>query len=312
MQRRLTEAGRIRIGVKGAKGQPVKLDKFRLTSRNRPLLEQAAALYGGQVTEWTGAPTKDEQFELTTTTAVLPVAVPPGQPVSQWYEVWSGGGCQHRCDGYTDTISGQPCDCGERDDSPEERVRAQAARDRRGVKATTRLNVILTELPSIGVWRLESHGYYAASELAGVAELLAQATTAGRVLPAFLRLEQRQTKRAGKTNNFVVPVLEVAATVATVTQQLAGPARAAIDSTPPAAPRLELEAAADIETGELVGEQAEALFAQSCERNAIEEYDVSELIHRATGGRTSTVRDMTTAEYTKLVAAAKQLLEGRA
>src|SRR5690606_11373339 len=101
LQRRQRELGRIRMGDKGGKGQPQKLSEFRLTSPARHLLDHAAALWGGEVREWAGSPSEG-QYELYTKTGVLPIVIPPSaEPVSQWYEQWTGGGCTHRCNGET-------------------------------------------------------------------------------------------------------------------------------------------------------------------------------------------------------------------
>ncbi|WP_309029039.1 recombination directionality factor [Streptomyces alfalfae] len=213
LQQRLRELGRIRIGQKvaTAKGgtRPAKLDRFRLTSPSRELLDRVAAKYGGTVAPWTpdgGA----EQFEVITDAKRMPIHVPP-QPVSQYFELWSGGGCQRRCDGVTELLKDRPCICGP---DPEQRQ----------CKPTTRLNVVLSEIEGVGVWRLESHGYYAALELPGVAELLAQA---GGYVEAFLGLEQRTAKREGKTHHWMVPTIDVAVTpAALMSGSAAGPALA--------------------------------------------------------------------------------------
>jgi hypothetical protein len=92
--------------------------------------------------------------------------------------------------------------------------RADLAKDGKACKPTTRLNVILPELQGLGVWRLESHGYYAAVELAGSAEYLSMATTAGHRIPAHLRIVTRRVKRQvnGKpqTRVFTVPTIDIA------------------------------------------------------------------------------------------------------
>jgi hypothetical protein len=78
----------------------------------------------------------------------------------------------------------------------------------------TRLSVMLRDLQGLGLWRIDTSGYYAAVELAGAVEIIAAAAGAGALLPARLRLEQRQVKRTGRdgkpqTFNFVVPVLDI-------------------------------------------------------------------------------------------------------
>lgn len=201
LQRRARELGRIRTGAvtqsSNGKLRPTKLDRFRLTSPSRELLDKVAALYGGEVREWTPQNGGSSQWEVLTTSTRLPVLVPP-QPVSQYYESWSGGGCQRRCDGVTELLSDKPCLC-----SPDPQQRE--------CKPTTRLNVVLAEVEGIGVWRLESHGYYSAVELPEVAEFLA--STKGYVA-AWLALEERVVKRGGETKRFMVPTLEVDVTPA--------------------------------------------------------------------------------------------------
>lgn len=227
LQQRIRELGRIRIGQKvaTAKGgtRPSKLDRFRLTSPSKELLDRVAKVYGGTVAPWTpdgGA----GQYEVLTDSKRMPILV-PHQPVSQYYELWSGGGCQRRCDGVTELLKDRPCICGP---DPEQRQ----------CKPTTRLNVVLSEIPGVGVWRLESHGYYAALELPGVAELLAKA---GGYVPAFLGLEERTAKREGKTLRWMVPTIDVditptalmAGNTAAGPAVTGGPQRAAIEAPRP-------------------------------------------------------------------------------
>lgn len=218
LQRRFRELGRIRIGqvVTDAKGKkrPEKLETFRLTSASRPLLEKVAQLYGGQVTEWDPQGKGAKAWEVLTTSNRLPVYV-PRQPISQYMETWSGGGCRRRCDGVTELLSCQPCICGP---NPEEKV----------CKPTTRLNVILRDVEGIGVWRLESHGWNSAIELPDVAEFLARV---GESIPAFLALEERVTVRDGKTSRFMVPHLE--AEITPTALMAGGSAPKAIESIAP-------------------------------------------------------------------------------
>lgn len=194
MQRRARELGRIRLGEKGAKGQPQKLDRFRVTSASQSLIEKVAALYGGTVKPWTPQGGTG-QWEVITDATRLPILVPP-QPVTQWLETWTGGGCVHRCDGVTNVLTDEPCD----PDSP----------DHANAKPTTRLNVILRDVEAIGVFRVESHGWNAAAELPFIAEFLSHT---GGYVSAWLALEERVTKKIkdgkSQTNRFMVPTIEV-------------------------------------------------------------------------------------------------------
>lgn len=210
LQRRLRELGRIRIGKRDGK-RPARLETFRLTSTSETLIQHAAGLYGGIPQVWDDAPGLSRQWEVITEVDRLPVAIPPGVSVSQWYELWSGGGCVRRCDGQTEMISGDPCVC-------------RSVSDEIECKPTTRLSVILPELPDVGVWRLETHGWYAATELAGMAELL----QARGPVSAHLRIEQRTTLSRGQTRHFPVPVIETDARLGDLLTQ--GNGRGELDS----------------------------------------------------------------------------------
>lgn len=202
LQRRLREIGRIRTGdttvAANGKTRPRKLERFRLTSRDRKVIDAASATWGGEVSEWQ-AP-DGGQWQCYLEAAEIAVVVPPGDmSFSQSYEQWSAGGCQVRCDGQWDHIGDRACAC---DPSA------------RACDIHTRLSVMVPQLPGIGVWRLETHSYYAAVELGGLVDLCAAQAAAGAMIPARLRLEQRSVKRPGRngkveTRRFAVPVLDL-------------------------------------------------------------------------------------------------------
>lgn len=196
LQRRLQEIGRIRIGQQvksNGKSRPAKLDRFRLTSANQNVINAAARLYGGTPQQW-DAPS-GAQWEVFTEADQLPVIVPPGDmSFSQFYELWSAGGCQRRCDGQWESISDSTCPC-----DPE----------RRECNIHTRLSVLIRDLPGLGVWRIESSGYYAAVELQGAVDIIRMAAGRGQMIPATLRLAQRMVKRNNQTRRFAVPVLDL-------------------------------------------------------------------------------------------------------
>ncbi len=191
LQRRLVEVGRIRMGEKAESGRPVRLETWKLTSRDQVRLKAAANAFGGEVREWKDHP---GQYELHTTVDALPILLMPGQAISQHYELWSGGGCKRRCDGQTEQLSDGACLC-----DPE----------RRECKPHTRLNVLLPDVAGVGAWRLDTTGYYAAVELTGTVDLLEVATMRGVLLPARLRIDQRSVLRDGQTRRFPVPTLDI-------------------------------------------------------------------------------------------------------
>lgn len=204
---RTPELGRIRLGEKGDRGQPVKLRTFRLTSHSKALLDAAAALYGGTVRSWDGAP-DEGMWQLTTGASELDVLIPGAAgAVSQTYEEWKGGTCMRRCDGTTvrTPASEEPCIC-KRLDIP--------GPDDAHCEIVTRFRVILPRVPGLGVWMLTTSGWMAATTLPSTLTLLARMTS-GEWIPAVLRAEQRSKKvrdpKTGKvqTNRFVVPVLDL-------------------------------------------------------------------------------------------------------
>ena len=218
IQRQAVEIGRIRTGTsvirKGRNGkdykQPRKLSTFRFTTRSPRAAAAVAELMGGEVTPW------GREWEVITPWDEIPVSVPPGDAaVSQWYELWSGGVCQRRCDGMREHLRGVDCMC-----PPSGADRTEAAAKGHACKPTTRVNVIIPDLPGIGVWRLEVHGFYAAVELGGAAELLATLRDRGQIVPAILRLEHREVLRVVgrgsdeeklQPRDYYVPVLEILA-----------------------------------------------------------------------------------------------------
>lgn len=229
LQRRLVERGRIRLGEKkktsDGREYPSKLSKFRVTSKDAKVLEAVADVYGGTVRPWAGG---DEQFEVYTETDAFEIAVVPGQCLNQYLEHWgqehpkSHKGpnpviCLRRCDSQmcmTPNPNGKGwvesgCLCADE----EERL----------CKPTTRLSVILTKVPTFGVWRIDSKGDNAARELAGAVELLEAMTIArGRPVPARLLVELvTQITRAG-TFKFPKPVLDIDRTFEEISVLLAG------------------------------------------------------------------------------------------
>jgi hypothetical protein len=189
LQRRHAELGRIRLGKKGDKGQPQKLDRFRFTSPLERHIRDLATLYGGTPQEWKNGTATE--WEVYSTANSIPVVVVKGG-LSQWMETWSGGGCVHRCDGVTNALTGDLC-------NPEDPAHQNA-------KPTTRLSVMLPELEAIGVWRTETHGWNAAATLPNMHDLAAYL---GDLVPARLMLKEQKTVKDGRTNRFVVPVLDL-------------------------------------------------------------------------------------------------------
>lgn len=222
LQRRMRQLGEIRIGrvvdtgrVSQKTGKPIlrpeKLNLFRFTSPSREILASVAELYGGEVQPWTPANGGPSEFEVYSKANRLPVLIPPNDAVSQWYELYAGSKCQRRCDGVTEHKRDRPCMC-----DP----------DNRECKITTRVNVMLRDVPALGQWLLISKGFYAAVTLPPAAELLAQA---GGYVPGWLGMEEKLVQREDGPARFMVPTLDVEITpAALMAGQITGAAPAAV------------------------------------------------------------------------------------
>jgi hypothetical protein len=193
LQRRLAEAGRIRMGEKSEKGAPKRLTTWRITSPTKGLVEQAAGLYGGEPKPWE-SPT-GPQWEVVTTTADLPVLVMPGYSFRQGYEFRTSPTLvERRCDG-VEMDDGQPCLCNAEGDDK--------------CALLTRLTVALPELTTMLGWRLETKGDNAARELLASMDLV-QGVAGGRpFVPARLRIVERRGNVNGQAVRYVVPVIDV-------------------------------------------------------------------------------------------------------
>lgn len=232
LQRRFRELGRLRMGAvqvpAQGKPRPIKLETWRMTSSSEALLQAAAEVYGGQVRRWENAPTDGDHFELFTEARSLPIVVPPGETVlSQWYELWSGGGCKRRCGGPNEEQTSRqalrdvPCAC-----PLNIAERMELAGRGQACKPTTRLNVILPEIPDVGVWRLESHGYYAATELAGSYDLCRQGSAHGYLIAARLTIQPREVKKENEpTKKFMVPIIEIEERIGDVVEAIGAAAQ---------------------------------------------------------------------------------------
>lgn len=271
LQTRGRQIGEIRIGVQVDTGKtrrdgtkifrPSKLDKFRLTTKSSNVAHAVAAAFGGtarQTVLANGTPT----WEVMTDLDELPVMVPPGDAViSQWFELYTKAGCVRRCDGEVEQRTQKPCMC---PSDPVERV--ALAGQGEACKPVSRLNVMLPDLPDLGNWKLASGGYYAATELGGAAAVLAAAREAGVIVPAVLRLEQREIRRISaddkaEVRKFAVPVLEIGASLRQLTELSAATSTIAGALPPPPSRALGAgpsrgQAGPDVLEGEVIDDQA--------------------------------------------------------
>ena len=76
-------------------------------------------------------------------------------------------------------------------------------------KMTTRLGLILPSMPDIGEWRVETHSYYSANEIAASVDVIRSAVGPKALVPLTVRIEQRTPVAQGKTKHFPVVVVEL-------------------------------------------------------------------------------------------------------
>nr|DAF00036.1 MAG TPA: hypothetical protein [Caudoviricetes sp.] len=206
-QRQLAEQGRLRLGytIPTDRGQRPKSSKtWIVTSHSRLHVEKAAELWGGETTEWQPQGNGTQQWRVITETTCIDAILPPGDPLSQAYEMWNRGGCVRRCDGVTEQLTGSPCPClAEFGENWYEQSAGTVC------DSKSRLKVLLPDMPGLGSWRVETGSYYATDEIAGMVDTIRGAVGEAVLVPVRLRIEPRTRVTGGQTKQFVVPVLEL-------------------------------------------------------------------------------------------------------
>jgi len=135
--------------------------------------------------------------------------------------MWNKGGCVRRCDGETEQISRHPCLCLAQHGPEWHLLRQDLYTKDKVCAATSRLNVVLPDMPDVGVWRVETHSWYAANELAGTVDMVLSGTGGKGLVPVTLRIEPRTRVAGGQTKQFPVVVVEIRGV--TPRQALTGP-----------------------------------------------------------------------------------------
>lgn len=215
IQRRTAEHGRLRTGYTQG-NQPKRSNTWVITSHSEEHVRTAAKLWGGTPERWTPLNQNVVQWRVVTEASAIEALITPGDPLNQYNEMWTAGGCQRRCDGDTELLSRQPCICARQfgEDWHQQKKGTVCA-------TTSRLNVMLPDLAGMGMWRAETHSFYAASEWGGMVDMVLAGTDGRGFVPVTLRIEPRQVVRAGKTKKFPVVVVELRGV--TPRQALAGP-----------------------------------------------------------------------------------------
>jgi len=273
-QRRHATVGAIRMGCRVAttykdkNGNPImipkKLDRFRITSPKKPLIEQVAERFGGEVNSWSGH--YGPEWEVIISSEKLPVLV-PRQKIDPNYEYWSGKAKSRLCDGGTERTRNQPCLCKQPNNHAHKFYKgvcslcgldqAWSGPDHehdfdvagkcsvcgcgRICKPTTRLSLMIHGVSGLGYFKLESHGFNAAMELPAFAGVVGNLPDS-EPLPAVLsmRFEERvrmvfvKGREVLQTFKFFVPDLDCFTLqprdLYSASYQLAASSRAGIES----------------------------------------------------------------------------------
>lgn len=227
IQARAAEHGRLRTGYTQG-NRPMRSSTWVITSHSEEHVSTAAKLWGGEPEQWSPLNSTITQWRVITKASSIEALITPGDPLNQYNEMWSKGGCQRRCDGETEMLSRQACLCARQfgEDwhlQPKGRV----------CSTTSRLNVMLPDLSGMGMWRAETHSFYAAQEWGGMVDMVLAGTDGRGFVPVTLRIEPRQRVADGQTKKFPVVVVELRGV--TPRQALAGPMNAATALDPGAA-----------------------------------------------------------------------------
>jgi hypothetical protein len=187
-----------------------------VTSHSEEHVRTAAELWGGEPEKWSPLNSSISQWRVITKASSIEALITPGDPLNQYNEMWSKGGCQRRCDGETELLTRQPCLCARQfgEDWHQQKKGTVCS-------TTSRLNVMLPDLSGMGMWRAETHSFYAAQEWGGMVDMVLAGTDGKGFVPVNLRIEPRQRVANGETKKFPVVVVELRGV--TPRQALAGP-----------------------------------------------------------------------------------------
>jgi Recombination directionality factor-like len=247
LQRQARELGRLRTGWSRPNSDPkkrpipVKSKTWVLTSFAEHYATAAAKAWGGKVEQWQPQGNGAPQFRVITERESIDALLPSGDPLSQNNEMWNKGGCARRCNGETELISRKPCLCMREFGEEWYLLRQDTYRKDKVCAATSRLNVILPDMPDLGVWRAETHSFYAANEWSGTVDMVLSGTGGKGMVPVSLRIEPRTRVAGGTTKHFPVVVVEIRGI--TPRQALSGPLSTALALDPSGTQPLAIEAA---------------------------------------------------------------------
>lgn len=221
-QQRMVEVGRIRIGEKSPEGYPTTRQTFRFTSRHRDILELVQKQFGGDLRPWVE---KEGEWELLSDAREIKVLFSSKErgdgdleSLVQHWERWAGNTCTHRCDGQTCQFWKQtgtktvgknkkvvpvneratgPCQCDH-----------SGATGRPACKLVSRLLLILPQVPTLGMWRVETGSTVFDSEIQSLVDTLG-VMAPGNVSPLLMSISFRDKRTGPGEDTSKFPVIKL-------------------------------------------------------------------------------------------------------
>lgn len=217
---RLPEVGRVRLGDRDPEkgNRPRALDTWRFTARDEATVRAAAAAFGGVAQPWAN-PVDGDQWECESEAATIPVLVPAhADALDLAYERWRGGRVrERRCNGVVALVPGDSCLVDAACVCQAEGWRPGKAEDeKKGACAyTLRLRLVIPSLAGLGAWTLVTGSFYACTELPAQIGLLRRLSEQGAYIPADLAIDHRTEHKGWEQypRRYPVPVLRVRASV---------------------------------------------------------------------------------------------------
>lgn len=196
--------GRFRSGMQTAAGRPMSLQEWRVTSGDKTALEQVGDIIGVAEgpQEWN---TKtDERWEMISTSSTVKIILDGPDAVRSGLVLWGRNNKPiRRCDGVTQTDTGEACVC----PSSDLTARKEAAKAGTGCDVSIGITFSLADAPDLGQWRFQSSSWTLAKEITTALDALDKID--GPALAELSLVHVSYETRTGQRREFTKPVLNI-------------------------------------------------------------------------------------------------------
>ena len=156
---------------------------LRVTSPVRAVVEDIAAAYEGDAVAVWERQDGPSEWETRLRPRPIRVTLLPGSSLSQWWEHWSGGSCDRRCDGSHDIVGNRPCSCPPVDERTDREHDCQPV---------SRVTLLLPRMTMLCAGRLDTGSRIAASSLMGTIQAAAVLLDQGVLVAGTLYVRTRE------------------------------------------------------------------------------------------------------------------------